>query len=168
MSFRSFCFRSAQKVWHCSSGRHVDDILLTGSDLAGIIDTKMYLKCHFVTKYMGRSKYFLENWWPLLLYGGRRGFIGSQWRGSLFPNVTPFLLWLKAAGHFTDALVYHFSSSKNLVGHFWVEMTIDDVRIGNTISEEGSAVAARRSGDSSAIRGKRDATNEGSTTWSAE
>jgi len=29
---------------------YVDDILLTGSDSAGIVETKMYLKRHFVTK----------------------------------------------------------------------------------------------------------------------
>jgi len=39
---------------------YVDDILLTGSDSAGIVETKMYLKRHFVTKDMGRPKYFLR------------------------------------------------------------------------------------------------------------
>ena len=38
---------------------YVDDILLTGSDLAGIVETKMYFKRHFVTKNMRRPKYFL-------------------------------------------------------------------------------------------------------------
>ena len=38
---------------------YVDDILLTGSDLAGIVEIKMYLKRHFVTKDMGCPKYFL-------------------------------------------------------------------------------------------------------------
>jgi len=38
---------------------YVDDILLTGSDSTGIVETKMYLKRHFVTKDMGRPKYFL-------------------------------------------------------------------------------------------------------------
>ena len=36
------------------------DILLTGSDSVGIVETKMYLKCHFVIKDMGRPKYFLK------------------------------------------------------------------------------------------------------------
>jgi len=31
---------------------YVDDILLNGSDSAGIVETKMYLKHHFVTKNM--------------------------------------------------------------------------------------------------------------------
>jgi len=39
---------------------YVDDILLTGSDLAGIVETKMYLKRYFVTKDMGLPKYFLR------------------------------------------------------------------------------------------------------------
>jgi len=39
---------------------YVDDILLTGSDPGGLLETKEYLKCHFVTKDMGRPKYFLE------------------------------------------------------------------------------------------------------------
>jgi len=38
---------------------YIDDILLTKSDSAGIIETKMYLKRHFVTKDIGHSKYFL-------------------------------------------------------------------------------------------------------------
>jgi len=39
---------------------YIDDILLTGSDSAGLLETKMYLKRHFVTKDMGRPKYFLR------------------------------------------------------------------------------------------------------------
>ena len=38
---------------------YVDDILLTGSDSAGLLETKEYLKCHFVTKDMDRPKYLL-------------------------------------------------------------------------------------------------------------
>ena len=38
---------------------YVDKILLSGSDSAEIVETKMYLKCHFVIKDMGRPKYFL-------------------------------------------------------------------------------------------------------------
>ena len=38
---------------------YVNDILLTGSDSAGTVETKMYLQCHFVTKNIGRPKYFL-------------------------------------------------------------------------------------------------------------
>ena len=38
---------------------YVDDILLTESDSAAIFDTKEYLRRHFVTKDMGRPKYFL-------------------------------------------------------------------------------------------------------------
>ena len=33
--------------------------MLTGSDLAGLLETKTYLKRHLVTKNMERSKYFL-------------------------------------------------------------------------------------------------------------
>ena len=39
---------------------YVDDILLTGSDVAGIRETKEYLKTHFVTKDMGKLQYFLN------------------------------------------------------------------------------------------------------------
>ena len=39
---------------------YVDDILLIGSDSAWLLETKKYLKCHFVTKDMGRPKYFLR------------------------------------------------------------------------------------------------------------
>jgi len=35
------------------------DILLTGSDSAGLLETKQYLKCYFVTKDMRCPKYFL-------------------------------------------------------------------------------------------------------------
>jgi len=39
---------------------YVDDILLTGSDSAELLEIKKYLKCYFVTKDMGRPKYFLR------------------------------------------------------------------------------------------------------------
>jgi len=38
---------------------YVDEILLTDSDSAELLETKEYLKHHFVTKVMGRPKYFL-------------------------------------------------------------------------------------------------------------
>jgi len=38
---------------------YVDDILLTGSDSVALVETKEYLKRHFVTKNMGKSRYFL-------------------------------------------------------------------------------------------------------------
>ena len=38
---------------------YVDDILLTDSDTIGIAETKEYLSIYFVTKDMGKSKYFL-------------------------------------------------------------------------------------------------------------
>jgi len=39
---------------------YVDDILLANSDPGGILETKEYLKCHFVSKDMGRPRYFLR------------------------------------------------------------------------------------------------------------
>ena len=39
---------------------YVDDILLTGSDSAGLLETNQHLKRHFVTKDMRRPKYFLR------------------------------------------------------------------------------------------------------------
>ncbi|KAK4410342.1 Retrovirus-related Pol polyprotein from transposon RE1 [Sesamum angolense] len=39
---------------------YVDDILITGSDLVGIEEAKTYLQKHFVTKDLGRPRYFLE------------------------------------------------------------------------------------------------------------
>ncbi|KAL0363865.1 UNVERIFIED_CONTAM: Retrovirus-related Pol polyprotein from transposon RE2 [Sesamum angustifolium] len=38
---------------------YVDDILITGSDIVGIEEAKTYLQKHFVTKDLGRPKYFL-------------------------------------------------------------------------------------------------------------
>ena len=38
---------------------YVDDILLTGSDSVSLAETKEYLRRHFVTKEMGKPKYFL-------------------------------------------------------------------------------------------------------------
>ena len=38
---------------------HVDNILLTGSDIGGIREIKQYLKQKFVTKDIGKPKYFL-------------------------------------------------------------------------------------------------------------
>jgi len=37
-----------------------DNTLLISSDSEGLLETKEYLKCHVVTKDMGRPKYFLE------------------------------------------------------------------------------------------------------------
>ncbi|KAL0444011.1 UNVERIFIED_CONTAM: Retrovirus-related Pol polyprotein from transposon TNT 1-94 [Sesamum latifolium] len=39
---------------------YVDDILITGSDAVGIEDVKTYLRKHFVTKDLGRPRYFLR------------------------------------------------------------------------------------------------------------
>jgi len=38
---------------------YVDDILLTRNDSAGLMETKEYLRRHFVIKEMGKPKYFL-------------------------------------------------------------------------------------------------------------
>ncbi|KAL0336490.1 UNVERIFIED_CONTAM: Retrovirus-related Pol polyprotein from transposon RE2 [Sesamum radiatum] len=38
---------------------YVDDILITGSDIVGIKEAKTYLQKHFVTKDLGRPRYFL-------------------------------------------------------------------------------------------------------------
>jgi len=43
MSFRSLCLRSAHKVCIVVLAVYIDDILLTGSDSAGIVEIKMYL-----------------------------------------------------------------------------------------------------------------------------
>jgi len=39
---------------------YVDDILLTGSDSVRLLETNKYPERHFVTKDMGRPKYFLR------------------------------------------------------------------------------------------------------------
>ena len=59
MSLRLICLSSVHKVWYCSSVVYVDDILLTGSDSGGLLETKEYLKRYFVTKNMRRRIYFL-------------------------------------------------------------------------------------------------------------
>ena len=38
---------------------YVDDILLAGSDAAGLVKIKEYLRHYFVTKDMDKPKYFL-------------------------------------------------------------------------------------------------------------
>lgn len=38
---------------------YVDDILVTHSDKIGVDESREFLKKHFVTKDLGRSKYFL-------------------------------------------------------------------------------------------------------------
>ncbi|KAL0371038.1 UNVERIFIED_CONTAM: Retrovirus-related Pol polyprotein from transposon RE2 [Sesamum angustifolium] len=38
---------------------YVDDILITGSDVVGIEEANTYLQKHFVTKDLGRPRYFL-------------------------------------------------------------------------------------------------------------
>jgi len=58
VSFRSLCLRSLHKVWHRSSNYLCDDILLTDSNSAELLETKQYLKC--LTNDMGRPKYFLS------------------------------------------------------------------------------------------------------------
>ena len=39
---------------------YVDDILLTGSDTTRIMKTEEYRRKHFVTKDIGKSRYFLD------------------------------------------------------------------------------------------------------------
>jgi len=38
---------------------YVDDLLLNESDFITLVEIKEYLKLHFVTKNMGKPKYFL-------------------------------------------------------------------------------------------------------------
>ena len=38
---------------------HIDDILLTGSDSAGLAEINEYIRRHFVTEDTGKLKYFL-------------------------------------------------------------------------------------------------------------
>ena len=59
MLFRSLCLRSAHKVYIVVLTVYIDDILLTGSDSTGIVETKMYRKCLFMTKDIERLKYYL-------------------------------------------------------------------------------------------------------------
>ena len=60
MSFRSLCLCSGHKSGIVVLIVYVDDILLTGNDSDGLLETKKYLKRHFVTKDMRCLKYFLE------------------------------------------------------------------------------------------------------------
>ena len=59
MSFRALVFIRRTKSGIVVLNVYVDNILLTSSNPAGIVEIKMYLKLHFVTKDMGRPKYFL-------------------------------------------------------------------------------------------------------------
>ena len=51
-----------------------DDILLIGSNVASIVKSKEYLKTQFVTKVMGRPRYFLR----IEIYHRKHGVILSQ------------------------------------------------------------------------------------------
>ena len=53
MSLRSLCLGRCTKSGIVVLVMYVDDILLTGSDPGGLLETKEYLKRHFVTKDMG-------------------------------------------------------------------------------------------------------------------
>jgi len=59
ISLRSHRLYSVHKVWYVVLVVYIDDILLTGSALGGLLETKEHLKRHFVTKDM-RPKYFLR------------------------------------------------------------------------------------------------------------
>ncbi|KAL0311158.1 UNVERIFIED_CONTAM: Retrovirus-related Pol polyprotein from transposon RE2 [Sesamum angustifolium] len=55
-------FKQSPRAWFDKFSRiivYVDDILITGSDLVGIEEAKTYLQKHFVTKDLGRPRYFL-------------------------------------------------------------------------------------------------------------
>ena len=54
-----FCLRSAHKSSIVVLVVYVDDFLLTDNNSTGLLETKEYLKCHFVIKNMRRPKYFL-------------------------------------------------------------------------------------------------------------
>jgi len=58
--FRSHFFVRRTKSAIVILAVYVDNILLIGSDSPGLLETKRYLKRHFVTKDMGRPKYFLK------------------------------------------------------------------------------------------------------------
>jgi len=61
MLLKSLCLCSAHKSGIVILVVYVDDILLNGSDPGGLLETKEYLKHHFVTKDMRRRpKYFLK------------------------------------------------------------------------------------------------------------
>jgi len=65
IDFRRWHLDHSVFVWRTRSGIvaltvYVDDIFLTESDSTGIVETKLYLKRHFVTKNMWCPKYFLR------------------------------------------------------------------------------------------------------------
>ena len=48
----------AEPFLYCDFYCYADDILLTGSDIVDIVKAKEYLKTQFVTKNMGKPRYF--------------------------------------------------------------------------------------------------------------
>jgi len=58
---------------------YVDDILLTKSDSVALAETKEYLKRHFVTKDMGKPRYFLG----IEVYYKKHGLLLSQRKYTL-------------------------------------------------------------------------------------
>lgn len=48
------------KHWHCDLSYHVDDILLIGNALQGIIEIRLYLHSQFSLRDLGKPKYFLS------------------------------------------------------------------------------------------------------------
>jgi len=59
MSFRLLVFVRRKRSGIVVLAVYIANILLTGSNSSGIVEIKMYLKCHFMTKDMRRPKYFL-------------------------------------------------------------------------------------------------------------
>jgi len=55
------------------------DILLTGSDSAGLVEIKEYLRRHFVIKDMGKPKYFLR----IEVSHKKYSVLFSQWKYAL-------------------------------------------------------------------------------------
>ena len=56
----SLCLCSHTKYGLVILAVYIDDILLIGSNSTDLVETKKYLRCHFVTKNMGKPKYFLR------------------------------------------------------------------------------------------------------------
>ena len=54
-----FVFTKSSAAGHVFLAVYADNILLTGSDTSGIAETKEYLSKHFITKDMGKPRYFL-------------------------------------------------------------------------------------------------------------
>ena len=92
---------------------YVDDILLIDSDSVGSLETKMYLKHHFVTKDMRHPKYFLG----IEVARQKQSVLLSQRKYALDLFEEAGLLGCKPANTLIEANVNLWFNDSHILGH---------------------------------------------------